>query len=228
MAKIINAKGRRLNQSPSGYTRLFGDAELGNLLSRIQGTVISSGTELEHLIWERSNQITDLVGFITHLKTHDNTKVWVANKNQIRDSKYINSNYEPDFLFFDLRDNICYVVEVKDGDQFDTKKSHSEHTALHGFTDTVRYSLPLDFQIRICCFNANTKEEIYTGLKRKFSMSEILTGRELCDLLGIEFDDIINTRKVDQAINLDYFVKSLLNIRSIRSIATLELSKKDN
>ena len=54
MARIENAKGRRENQAPSGYTRLFGIKELGQLMSRIQGTVISSGTELEKLIYERA------------------------------------------------------------------------------------------------------------------------------------------------------------------------------
>ncbi len=33
-----------------GYSRLFGDEELGLLLSKVQAAVISSGTELEKLI----------------------------------------------------------------------------------------------------------------------------------------------------------------------------------
>jgi len=65
MALIENAKGRRKNQSPSGYTRLFGICELGNLMSRIQGTVISSGTELEKLIYERATKIDNLDEFIS-------------------------------------------------------------------------------------------------------------------------------------------------------------------
>ena len=40
MALIENAKGR---EEGSGYARLFGDAQLGWLMSRVQATVISSG-----------------------------------------------------------------------------------------------------------------------------------------------------------------------------------------
>ena len=64
MALIENAKGRRADQSPSGYTRLFGVPALGNLISRIQAAVISSGSELEQLIWDRVVQIDDLDHFL--------------------------------------------------------------------------------------------------------------------------------------------------------------------
>jgi len=71
MALIRNAKGRRKEQSPSGYTRLFGDAELGNLLNRVQGTVISAGSVLEKLIVERSKRIENFDKFITNLDNRD-------------------------------------------------------------------------------------------------------------------------------------------------------------
>ena len=92
MALIEKAKGRRENQSPSGYTRLFGIAALGQLMSRVQGTVISSGTELEKLIWERVNRIEDLDRFIadvTNRKGED--RIYVASKWQVKKSKSINS-----------------------------------------------------------------------------------------------------------------------------------------
>jgi hypothetical protein len=52
MALIENAKDRRADQSPSGYSRLFGVPGLGSLISRIQAAVISSGRELEQPIWD--------------------------------------------------------------------------------------------------------------------------------------------------------------------------------
>lgn len=215
MALIEKAKGRRPGQSPSGYTRLFGIDALGNLMSRIQGTVISSGTELEKLIWERVKQIPDLDKFIVETINTPRDGIWIAKKEQVKHSKIIHSQYEPDFIAFDLNKRICYVVEVKDGDQFDTKKASGEHKTLHDFI-TGCEALPFSKQVYICSFNAKTKEDIYLGLKKKFSMTEILTGKELCGLFGIDYDEIIKIRTSDQQGNLEYFVKALSSIGTIR------------
>jgi len=225
MATIENTRGRRMAQAPSGYTRLFGDAELGNLMSRVQGAVISSGTELEKLIWERVQQIADFDSFISSVATGSVDGVYVASKNQVRKSRYINAKYEPDFLIFDIAHRVCYVIEVKDGDQFDTKKAASEHTALHAFADSVRYALPLEFQIRICCFNAQSRMDVYNGLKHKFAMSEVLTGGELCTLLRINYLSIVASRSSDQQANIDYFVTALLSIPCVRSIILEQISE---
>lgn len=48
MPKISESKGRP--DENSGYTRLFGNQQLGQLLSRVQATVIRTGNELEKMI----------------------------------------------------------------------------------------------------------------------------------------------------------------------------------
>src|SRR3972149_11286080 len=101
MALIREAKGRRKDQSPSGYSRLFGNSELGNLLSRVQGTVISARNELEKLIFAQCKLIEDLVHFLTNLD--DRTPgIFVAKKQQIKSSKIIKTEFEPALLAFDL------------------------------------------------------------------------------------------------------------------------------
>ncbi|MEM5803102.1 MAG: hypothetical protein QXO57_04075, partial [Candidatus Aenigmatarchaeota archaeon] len=50
MAKLKEAKGRDEEAGESGYERLFGIHELGQLLSKCQATVISSGNELENIL----------------------------------------------------------------------------------------------------------------------------------------------------------------------------------
>jgi len=67
----------------------------------------------------------------------------------------------------------------------------------------------------MCSFNAPSKEAIYHGLKHKFPLDELMTGKELCDLLGIDYDEILDIRKQDQEDNIDYFVESLKNIPEI-------------
>ena len=58
--------------------------------------------------------------------------------------------------------------------------------------------------------------EIYHGLKGKFSLEEVLTGRELCTLLGIDYDEIVAVRQHDQQRNLEYFLTELLKIVDVR------------
>lgn len=228
MALIEKAKGRREDQAPSGYTRLFGIQALGNLMSRIQGAVISSGNELENLIWERVNQITDLDAFLDKTLQDGEDRIFVATKTQVKKSQKINSQYEPDFLGFNPNQRKLYIVEVKDGDQFDTKKASGEHKTLHDFTNDISSELPYSTEIYMCCFNARTKEEIYAGLKHKFSMDEILTGKELCDLFGIDYDEIVKIRTADQQSNLEYFISEILHIPTIKNMIVGFLNKFRN
>lgn len=214
MAKIRDAQGRRKDQSPSGYSRLFGDSNLGNLISRVQGAVISAGSELERLILERCQTISDFDTFVTDLD--DKTPgIFVAKKSQIKKSKIIKSEFEPDLMAFDLMRRICYVIEVKDGDQFDTKKSEGERITLHSFVDDVASVLPFSFEVYMCSFNAPDRDAIFKGLKRKFPIDELMTGKQLCDLLGIDYEEICGARKADQEDNIDYFVEQLLSIPAV-------------
>jgi hypothetical protein len=234
MALIENAKGRRADQSPSGYTRLFGVPALGNLISRIQAAVISSGSELEQLIWDRVVQIGDLDYFLKTTLHSEEDRVFLARKQQIKTCKTIGSEYEPDFLAFHPFTRNCYIVEVKDGDQFDTKKAAGERQMLGNFRADISHSVPYMTRIYLCSFNSPTKEEVYRGLKRKFQMTELITGRELCDLFRIDYDSIVEHRQKDQRGNLEYIAHELLAIDGIREVvlksieqcgATLSTSK---
>jgi hypothetical protein len=218
MALIENAKGRRLGQSPSGYTRLFGVPALGNLISRTQAAVISSGSELEQLIWDRVVQIDDLDHFLKTTLHSEEDRVFVARKQQIKICKTIRSEYEPDFLAFHPLTRNCYIVEVKDGDQFDTKKAAGERQMLGNFRTDISHSVPYITHVYLCSFNSSTKEEVYRGLKRKFQMAELITGRELCDLFCIDYDSVVKHRQKDQQANLEYLAHELLAIDRIREI----------
>lgn len=224
MAQIRKAKGRRKDQSPSGYTRLFGNAELGNLLSRVQGAVISAGSELERLILARCRRIDDFDKFISNLD--DRTPgIFVATKRQIKTSKLIETKFEPDLLAFDLVQRKCYVIEVKDGDQFDTKKAEGERVTLHAFVDEVASTLAFSFEVYMSSFNARNRKEIYDGLKRKFPMEELLTGKQLCDLLGIDYAEILVARKADEGENINYFVDQLLQIPHVMGLVKEKLKR---
>ena len=61
MALIRNARPKNTSGS---YERLFGNAELGEIASKVQSTVISSGSELEALISCAVPNIDDLDSFL--------------------------------------------------------------------------------------------------------------------------------------------------------------------
>lgn len=93
------------------------------------------------------------------------------------------------------------------------------------FTNDIAPHLPFSTKIYLCAFNANTKEEIYTGLKGKFSMDKLLTGKELCVLFKIDYDEIVSVRTSDQQNNLDYFVRAILAIGNIKNMIIKRLKE---
>ena len=123
--KIQDMQGRSEN---SGYQRVFANNKLGALFSKVQATVISNGNELERIILSKSNLIKNLDDFIDMATDNSlNNGVFVCPKKEIKKSKYAIKDIEPDLLIFVVqRKRICKVIELKDGDNFDTKKSKGE------------------------------------------------------------------------------------------------------
>ena len=211
MALISNAKGRKVG---SGYERMLGDTELGELISKIHATSISAGTELEKLIQKDSNVITDLDLWLGNLPT---AGCYLAPKKVLKMSKYALNGNEPDMLVFTINKNKhCSVIEVKDGDQFDTKKAEGEINRLYDFRNHIAPSISFTTSIHICCFNQMSKQKIVEGFKNKITRNEVMTGRELCILLGISYDKIVATRKVDQHKNLVYLFTQFMCVDVIR------------
>ena len=164
MVKIADSNpGRR----DGGYARLFNDPDIGALVSRVHATSIRAGTELEHIIHRESmynrTAICDLDDFLEN----GSDGVYLAHKSAIKAAARIHfPGAEPDYLVF-LRDGskrVCYVLELKDGDQFDTKKSSGEVSNLLAFSTNVGSTLPYSTEIRICSFNQNDKQAIVAGL----------------------------------------------------------------
>lgn len=215
MAKIEKSKGRK----GGGYERLFGNEDLGHLISRVQAAVISSGTELERIIKREVDLIDDLDKFLEQEIMQEG--VLLAEKRQLKNSKKLGSTVaEPDFVVFRRREGRqrCHVIELKDGDNFDTKKSAAEQIALHTFISQNAQFLPFTVSAHICCFNQTSKDEVVKAFKNKVPRKEALTGAEFCDLLEIDYQKIIQERKQNQRENLEYFVKELVQIHSVRDI----------
>ena len=227
-ALLREARGRGESKSPSGYTRILGNNDLGNLISKLQATVISAGSELEKLIWERCSKINNLDDYLKN--TPYPPGIYVASKKQIKTSLVAQSSFEPDFVAFqrteDNQQN-CYVIEVKDGDQFDTKKSAGEKKHLYDYLNFISQKIQFTVKPIICSFNAIDKQQVITGFKNIISKDEAYTGKELCELLNIDYSEIIDARKYHQRENMHFFIEALLQINEVRELILEQLRNQD-
>lgn len=222
MAKIRNAKPKN---SSGGYDRVLENPILAILMQKVQSTVITNGTELEKLIYKNvKGQISDLDNFIKDCNHgHVKNGVYICDKKSLRKSekcKY--AGHEPDFLVFSINNDeddprICSIVELKDGDEFDTKKSAAEHEMLQAYSVFLGPRIPFSVRYYICCFNQNDEARIISGLKNKFLPEEVLTGRAFCSMLGIDYDAIIAYRAKEAQDNLTYFAEEAAKVLEIRN-----------
>ncbi len=212
-------------ETSGGYDRLFGIPALGKLISRIQSAVISSGTELERMILDRVQRIDDLDEFLQVEIMPDG--VWVANKRQIKQCETIDfPGSEPDFLIFKRREG-CYVVELKDGHQFDTKKAMAGRHSIHSFIERSAYQLPYRLSAHFCCFNQDDRKAIVTGFKGKITAQEAMTGRAFCDLLRLT---TMKLCQYDKQSSQQTYILSLterMRIREIRGVVRQLLKENE-
>ena len=196
MARLSEIKGKPLkDRENEAYVRCFGSVELSELLSRAQSPIIRNGFELEKIITTsvKSLLIDDLDTFLDSQIMHRGIRV--ATKKVMRRSEKIQGkSIEPDFIIFERKGQTqtCYIIELKDGHEFDTKSSAKEQANLSQFlsmnSDILRYFHSYG---KICGFHARTKEEIQNGFKGKIDISQAMTGAEFCDLLRIDYQKIL-------------------------------------
>lgn len=61
-------------------------------------------------------------------------------------------------------------------------------------------------------------EKIITSIVPSIpDLGEVLTGRELCELLEIDYEEIVAQRLKDGSDNLDYFCQELIKIEAVRT-----------
>ncbi len=211
MALIRNFAGRE----DGGYTRVVGDPLLGKLFSRVHSTVIASGNELEKLIQDRVKAIPDLDDFLAWTTYPE--QVFLAPKKLIKKSTKINTDgAEPDFVIFDAAKQHCHIVELKDGDAFDTKKAAGELASMEKFCTHFSPYIRFSVSIHFCCFNAQSRKAVIEAFKRRITEEQAMTGRDFCKLLEIDYDEILRLRTEHQRENLAFVAAELMQIEALR------------
>ena len=164
MAKIRNSHPKN---SSGGYERVLGNKELADIFTKVQSTVISNGTELEKIITSKAENIKDLNEFMADVNAGINTSgVYLCTKKVIKKSKYNVKKHEPDFIIFEIKDKgkFAHIIELKDGDTFDTKKSDGERESLKNFKMHLGSMIEFVTDYKICAFNQLDKEKIVSDI----------------------------------------------------------------
>ena len=221
MVRFEETKGKSDDETKNGaYYRCFGDIGVAKLLSRVQSLIIKNGYELENIIKERTRDIhiMDLDEFLK-IQIHE-AGVCVALKGTIKASTTMRgSKIEPDFIVFERKGTSqnCYIIELKDGHEFDTKSASKEHDNLHTFMSMNAMALD-NFQTycKICGFNAQSRKEIQKGMKEKFALEQTMTGQELCSLLNLDYQRILDRRASDRIHNLQSIVSEFTALDAVQ------------
>jgi hypothetical protein len=154
-----------------------------------------------------------------NLKSHEKA-CFIINKKLIKKlTKFINCGKEPDYCVLIILEKKAFIIELKDGDTFDTKKVSGEIASLKEFANKFKLKFP-DFDVfpKFCSFNATEKKKIIYGVKNKITEEMAMNGEEFCLLLGISYQNIINQRKNFAPTNLKYFVQELIKIPAIKDL----------
>ncbi|CAG8449490.1 17230_t:CDS:2 [Racocetra fulgida] len=193
-----NFLGCDIEGEDGSYARVFDNGQLGALISRVQSASISSGIELEGLIIEKSDlflvqTVEEMESLLTNGEKFDK-KTYLIPKKVVKNSPKFRFKYEPDYLILKKETKTLYITELKDGDNFDTKKSSGEAESLRQFKNHISENVPYKTLILVCCFNQTDKKKIIKGFKNKIKPEEAFTGQEFCEL--IELLKIEECRKI--------------------------------
>ena len=224
MARLRDARPKNTSDA---YERLFDNAELGALISKIHSTCSSAGSnELKTLISDEiQNTIPDLIipdldVFLDEKQTQDG--IFLAHTHQIKKSRILEGT---DFVVFkqqqDVHRQTCHIVELKDKypsnitealDNYQTKHTLIKHK--------IKACDQYQFKAHFCVFNPDGRKMIEQGsdersFKTKITLGKVITGDQFCCLIGINYNNIVEKRRADGPDNTEFFLSQLVMMEGI-------------
>ena len=182
----------------SGAFRLLGHARMADLLRKSHSAIIGNGNELEDLIYEHSSHSNKL-------KTYCN----VPKKNAFV-VKYKWDEGDCDAVL--LGSNKITVFEIKDGDNFDTKKAAGEYAKLK---KAAKFFEAVDPHNRRCDFRIvlwNCEDLDKASFKHKPAKPHLMRGRDFAQLTGINYSKLNKIRELDREHNYEYMMNEFESI----------------
>ena len=193
----------------SGYFRLLQHKPLALLMQKIQSCVIANGNELEEKIYNHSFAATKFRNEKLHeFDLGGTSDAFVIQMKVPTPNDPKKKNIAVDCMI--IQEDKIYVIEVKDGCNFDTKKSSGEVESLEKACTIVSSLDPRQRQCipKIVFWNAKDLSEV--SFKSKDAHDMLMLGSEFSSKFGIDFDQINAERGADAAKNLVY-IKQQIN-----------------
>lgn len=217
----------------SGYTPLYFNgnnteaAELiGNFLTFNHSNKIKAGNNLEkdisHDIKEHSEYSFYKGIYITEPEINKPCVISSCKFSKVDYEKYglVCKNkkcIEADFVI--LTNTSVHIVELKNGCNFDTKKSKGEVQSLEATKKLCEFMGYTQVKCYICCFDAKVKSDII--LKTDMGNVETIVYNQLTELWGINGDESRNRinaihrqRATENLKKLDEFVTAYMSIKN--------------
>jgi len=231
MAKINDFKSKK-NQSSGGYDRLFVLPDTGKHYQKVHSTVIRNGCELSELI------IKNYKGELPYFKGKDcNTfkKVLSLIKKFpygiiLKEAKFEfnGKKISLDYLIIHQVNGFVYVIEIKDGNNLDTKKTKSEIDSLES-VEKLLHELGYCVKKVLVAFNCGNSKH---NFKDKRVDEIFMNGIEFCKKFNVSFEGIIYDRKSDRLQNelyhYDFIMKEFERLNVYGSKDKYEASLLEN
>jgi hypothetical protein len=199
----------------SGYYRAIGHPEWAELMRMVQSAVIANGNELEELIYKFAEVENKFYNrkFDGH---HSNEDMLIVKHAISKDVMEAKKGTDLDLVFY-TKDKV-YICEIKDGQNFDTKKAAGEVDKL---LKTASFMKEYDLLKRehvplIVLWNCQDVDK--ASFKDKRANSMLYTGCNFSkEIVSIDYQKLNQIREQDRQQNLEY----------IRKVAT-RILKEDN
>lgn len=212
----------------SAYVSLFNNVDefttkLCNLLSAVHSTKISAGNKLESFIYDEYNghkyenmDFNDVVKKIQ--KFPDEMLVFklckitkeILNENSSYDHTR-SKTLHLDFLVY--HDNKIYVNELKDGYNFDTKKSNDEITEIKMVKETFENVTKMNCYASLILWTCKDLKD--ASVKSDEASDYIVRGVDFATKLNIDFNEVQNKRRVNNEGNYEYLKENIKQLADV-------------
>lgn len=192
------------------YTIIFGDEDLGSIISAVHATSIKMGNELERLITAYANVI-DRQTLDQFFNKTLKPGIYIIPKSTMSDRR-LKFDQKPDVLVVNVDQNTCKIIEIKLGDNFDTKKSQGEVDNLTAYADKLNMATTYRVSFAICMWFAPDKAAVINGFKGTITANQALTGAEFCEMVHIDYHKVNMQISMHQRANREFLFGKISEI----------------
>lgn len=205
----------------SAYYRMTGNELLAQLLQKVHSCSIRNGNELENLSFEHSknkNKIKDYKFNGTNWIQPAPGETNLVLKFMVKKGLFSKKGTHVDFALLTSKD--VYLVELKDGCNFDTKKSTGEYEKISKVKDYLEKNDPFQrtYHKYIVSWNATKIEEISFKDERAKNENMLMVGKDFAELIDVDYNKVNQLRNGDRIQNEEYVLTEVVKIAIARGI----------